>query len=317
VPNTPLVLSEAEVRQLVDPQEALGVVRSSIAAFAGGTVNQPAPWHMDIPSNEGEIHIKGAYVDGNQHLAVKLATGFYRNPKVGRPSAGGMSVVLDAQTGAIEAILADNGYLTDLRTGLAGAIALDALANENIEVVGVVGSGVQARHQLQSLLLVRRPATVLITARDADRAAALQAEVAEWSDWRVEVSRSIEVVARRADALITTTPSRSPLFEGEWLRPGTHITAIGADGIGKRELDGTTLDRADVLVADDPEQCLIRGELQYQANDKRVLPLGDIIGGRASGRRSVSDVTVADLIGLGAEDAALATLVAAKVLSSE
>ncbi|MDI2131496.1 hypothetical protein [Yinghuangia seranimata] len=306
----PVVVPEAEVRSLVTAEAALRVTREALVAQAAGAVSQPEPWHLEVPSAQGEVHIKGAHIHGATHFAAKYATGFYRNKELGLPTGSGLSIVADAETGFPVAIALDNGYLTDVRTGAAGAAAAAALARPDADAVGLIGIGVQAGYQIEALLQVRNPSRLFVYGRDRAAADAFAERMRTLHPWSVAVVDSAEAAVRPADIVVTVTPSRDAIVQGAWLRPGAHVTAVGADMEGKRELALDVLTRADVVAADDVAQCLRVGELQYAAaagvvERLRLVALGDVIAGRAAGRTSPDQITVADLTGIGAEDAAI------------
>ncbi|GAA0726750.1 NAD(P)-binding domain-containing protein [Dactylosporangium roseum] len=314
------VLDEAQVRSALSPAMVLQVTRDALIAHATGAVSQPPPWHLNVTSADGsphgEVHVKGAHLHGAQHYAVKLATGFYTNRDFGLPVSGGLSIIADAATGHPLAIALDNGYMTDLRTGAAGAVAADALANPDLDRAAIIGSGTQAEHQLRMLLLVRQPRELLVHARNPARAHAFAERMGVMHSWQVKMTDTVEDAVRDAQLVITTTPSHSPLVHGEWIAPGTHITAVGSDTPGKQELDISVLRHATVIAVDDPQQCLRLGELQHaaQAGLADTLPiqtLGQILTAHAPGRRSHTDITIADLTGIGAQDAAVAGLLTA------
>lgn len=223
-------------------------------------------------------------------------------------------VLFNAKTGQVEALLLDNGYLTDLRTAAAGAVAAKWLAREDARRVGVVGAGVQARLQVKALALVRDLAEVRVWARDAEKAANYAAEMTEDLQIPVSVSASIEAAAAESDILVTTTPSKSPLVFASALHSGLHITAMGSDAEYKNELDPPVLADCDLYACDRRSQCEILGELHHAlaagaVSAETVVPeLGEIIAGRVPGRSGPDDVTVCDLTGAGVQDTAIATL---------
>ena len=226
-----------------------------------------------------------------------------------------MVVVLSAKTGFCEAVMLDNAYLTDLRTGLAGAVAARRLAPETVRTVGVLGAGAQARYQVRALRLVRDFERVLVSARDAGRTAAYAAEMGESLGLPVEAATP-EALVRESELVITTTPARSPIVDAAWLHPGLHITAMGADLPGKQELDPEVMRRADRVVCDRREQCLAMGELQHAAEllegGNAPVELGELTSGRAPGRQSAEEITVCDLTGTGVQDTAIASLALAR-----
>lgn len=310
-----LVLLEAEIRSLIGPAQALREVRDAFAKLARGQATLPGVIGLDIPQHKGEIHVKGAYIHGAPFFAVKAATGFYDNPARGLPMSGGLMLVFDATTGLLAAILFDNGFLTELRTGAAGALAADLLARRVLRRVGIVGSGSQARYQLEALLGVRRPEQVVVWGPSADRAAACALEMRE----RFGVAATAGPVLREAvvgsDIVITVTPSRVPLVEADWIGPGTHVTAVGSDGPDKIELAPAVLAKAGKVVADSLAQCLRLGEIHHAVDAGLLRPeavhaeLGEVAAGLKPGRSSDDEITVADLTGLGIQDAAVAGFV--------
>ena len=260
-----LVLTESKLRACVGfDAESLRTIEDAFTWLSEGKVEMPPVMHIEVPEHHGDVDIKSACVRGLDHLAVKVASGFFDNPKLGLPSGGAMVVVLNAKTGFCEAVMLDNAYLTDLRTGLAGAVAARYLAPETVRTVGVLGSGAQARYQIRALGLVRDFERVLVSARDAGRTAAYAAQMSESLGLPVEATTP-EALVRESELVITTTPARSPIVDAAWLHPGLHITAMGADLPGKQELDPEVLRSAGRVVCDRREQCLAMGELQHAA----------------------------------------------------
>ena len=271
--------------------------------------------HIEVAEHRGDVDIKSACVRGLDHIAVKVASGFFENPRLGLPSGGAMVVVLSAKTGFCEAVMLDNAYLTDLRTGLAGAVAARHLAPGTVRTVGVLGAGAQARYQVRALRLVRDFERVLVSARDAGRTAAYAVEMGESLGLPVEATTP-EALVRESELVITTTPARTPIVDAAWLHPGLHITAMGADLPGKQELHPEVLRRANRVVCDRREQCLAMGELQHAAelleDVNAPVELGELTSGRAPGRQSAEEITVCDLTGTGVQDTAIASLALAR-----
>ena len=309
------LLFEKEIRDLLGPKEAYEAVRDAFVRLAKGQVVLPGVINLDIPATRTEAHIKGAYLPGTRHFAVKVASGSYDNPARGLPSGGGMFLVFDATTGLPVAVLFDNGYLTDIRTGAAGALAADLLAKKSIDRVGIVGVGSQARYQLEALLRVRRPKAVAAWGRDRQRAETYAAEMTQKHRIPVEAVGSPEVACRGSDIVVTVTAAHEPLVRANWIDPGTHITAVGSDGPDKQELDVDVLQKADKVVADRLDQCLRLGEIHHAVDagvfrkEDVYAELGVIAAGMKRGRKSDEEITVADLTGVGIQDAAVANRV--------
>ncbi len=315
------LLFEPEIRRLLGPREALEAVREGFVKLARGEVVLPGVINLDIPETRTEAHIKGAYLRGTPHFSVKAASGSYDNPSRGLPSGGGLFLVFDATTGLPAAVLFDNGYLTDIRTGAAGALAADLLAKKRTERVGIVGVGTQARVQLEALLGVRRPKSVAAWGRDRGKAEAYAKEMTTRFRIPVEAVPSVEAAVRDCDVVITVTPSHEPLVRANWVSEGTHITAVGADGPDKQELEVDVLAKADKVVADRLEQCLRLGEIHHAVEKGAIrredvyAELGQIAAGTRRGRESDDEITVADLTGVGVQDAAVANRVVRDALA--
>ena len=311
-----LILTESELRACVGfDAESLRAVEDAFTWLSEGRVEMPPVMHIEVAEHHGDVDIKSACVRGLDHIAVKVASGFFENPRLGLPSGGAMVVVLSAKTGFCEAVMLDNAYLTDLRTGLAGAVAARCLAPETVRTVGVLGAGAQARYQVRALRLVRDFERVLVSARDAGRTAAYVDEMSESLGLPVEATTP-EALVRESELVITTTPARSPIIDAAWLHPGLHITAMGSDLPGKQELDPEVLRRADRVVCDRREQCLAMGELQHATDllegGNVPIELGELTSGRTQGRQSAEEITVCDLTGTGVQDTAIASLALAR-----
>jgi len=262
---------------------------------------------MYIQESQGEVHVKTAYIAGNEGFAIKVATGFYANSASGLVNSSGLILYLDARTGFVKAVFADNGYLTDLRTALAGAIAAKYCARERISTVGIVGTGVQARWQLEALTLVRKFQRVLVFGRRKTAADAYMREMQGRVGADFKVVDSVADLMRASDLVVTTTAAREPVIEVKYLRAGLHITAMGADGPGKQELDPSVLESADVIVCDAYEQCQRLGELQHIAIGKeRVIEIPELTSGRKKARTADDQISVCDLTGTGVQDSAMA-----------
>ncbi len=310
-----LLLFERDIRSIVGPDEALAAVRDAFAGLARGDAILPDVINLDIPSSKVEAHVKGAHLRDTPFFSVKVASGSYENPSRDLPVGSGMVLVFDATTGFPRAVLFDNGYLTEIRTGAAGALAADLLARRDVERVGVVGVGAQARYQIAALLRVRTPERVIAYGRSEAKATAYAREISDRHGVKVLPAKTIEQAVRGSDLVVTVTPSREPLVRTDWVRPGMHITAVGSDGPEKRELEVGVLRKADKVVADRLDQCARLGEIHHaiEAGVMRLedvyAELGEIAAGMKPGRERDDEMTVADLTGVGVQDAAVANLV--------
>jgi ornithine cyclodeaminase len=306
------ILEEAALRKVITPQVAVDAVREAFRADGEGRAHVPAVINLDVPARRGEFHVKTALVDGVPHVAVKIASGFYDNPARGLPSGSGLMAVFDAETGLPVALLLDNGFLTDIRTGAAGAVAAEALAPAALTTVGVIGTGLQARYQVRCLRCVRTFSRIVAWGPDKAHVEAYLREMRDDGYDATSVATP-EAVCREADVLITATPSRAPLVQADWLRPGQHVTALGSDSPGKQELDAECLVKADLLVVDRLTQCAAFGELRHALDagvlhaDRVHAELGEIVAGIKKGRTTGQQITIADLTGVGFQDTAIAS----------
>src|SRR5207244_4904977 len=205
------VLLEAEIRELIGPAAAYAAVRDAFVALARGQATLPGVIGFDVPAHQGEVHVKGAYLHGRPFYSIKEAAGFYGNAEKGLPVGSGLVLVFDATTGFLAAILFDNGYLTELRTGAAGALAADLLARRRVGMAAVIGAGSQARFQVEALALVRRPESVAVFSRTPARSAAYAREMERRIGVPVAVAPSAQAAVEGSDVVITATPSRAPI----------------------------------------------------------------------------------------------------------
>jgi ornithine cyclodeaminase len=225
-----------------------------------------------------------------------------------------MMALFNAATGMLSGLLFDNGFLTDIRTGAAGAVAADCLARRNVDTIGVIGSGVQARHQIACLREVRSFRRIAAWSIDRPGLEQYCEEMRATYGLDAVACASAEDACRAADILVTTTPSHEPLIRAEWMRPGLHITAVGSDTPGKQELDAACLAKADIVVVDRLSQCAKFGELSsaiaaglMREEDVRGQ-LGEVVAGRKPGRTRDDEITICDLTGVGFQDTAIAAL---------
>ncbi len=304
-------LTEGDLRSCVTlDQTAIHVVEQAFRALATNMVVMPPILSMELPEVHGEVDVKTAYISGFEGFAIKVSPGFFDNPKLGLPSLNGLMILFSAKTGLVDALLLDNGYLTDLRTAAAGAVAVKHLAPRDVETAGVLGTGVQARLQILAAHQVRPFRQVLVWGRDWHKANACAKDIAAALGVEATAIADPAALVRDSQLVVTATPAREPVLEAAWLHPGLHITAMGADQAGKNEIAPAAVMAADLFVCDRISQSERLGELRSAraAGFAPVPPeLGEIITGKKPGRRGETDVTICDLTGTGAQDTAIAT----------
>ena len=285
------IIEESALRAAVTPERAVAVMREAFRADGEGRTHVPSVINLDIPAARGEFHVKTAYIEGIPYVGVKIASGFYDNPSQGLPSGSGLIALFDASTGFPVALLLDNGFLTDIRTGARrrGRGRLPGPADDRDGRGDRFGAAGEAPDPLPP----RRSSSFYTGRRlESDPRERLDAYCAEMAldGYAVRAADSAEEVCAAADVLVTATPARAPLVRNAWLRAGMHVTATGSDSPGKRELDVECLDGADLVVVDRYGQCAAFGELKH-ALEAALLTrhdvhaeLGEIVAGRKPGR---------------------------------
>ncbi len=309
------ILSEPELRECVSMDEdALKAVADGFSRLAEGKATVPPIMRVDIPESSGEVDVKTAYVHGLDSFAVKIAAGFPNNRDLGLPTGSGIMILVSTRTGFVEAILLDGGYLTEVRTGLAGSIASNHLARRQIETAGVIGSGVQARYQMRGLRLVRDFTRLLIYGISPEEVDRYVDEMSEELGVTIIKASSYEQVVSECDVVVTATPSREPFLRADWLHPGLHITCMGSDAEHKQELHADVFSHSDRVVCDRKSQCFRLGELHHALQEgvisegDEIMELGQLTSGQSTGRQSDGEITICDLTGVGVQDTAIARL---------
>lgn len=304
-----LDLNKTQIMKLFNFEKAVTLIQDAYIASAKGHVQTAEVVHLGFPEANGDCHIKSGHIAGTASYVIKIASGFYDNPSKGLASSNGMMLAFSAVTGETVAILRDEGWLTDMRTAIGGALATRALACDHASKVLVLGAGIQAKMQAQCLakLMPERSLSFRIWGRDT---AAAQSTVNELSNQglAIEVASTLEQEVGVAEIILTTTPATTPLFADGLVRSGTHVTAIGADSPGKQELPTGLVTSASLRVCDIARQSLEHGEFQTASrNDPSldITELGHILSGTQTGRHSDNDITVADLTGIAAQDIAI------------
>jgi ornithine cyclodeaminase len=305
------IITLNQIKTILPSLELIPTIEAGFVAYSARTAVVPPVGELIL--DKGEVHIKYGFIKKDKYYVIKIASGFYHNPRLGLPSSNGLMILFDQNTGMPVCALLDEGFLTDIRTAIAGAIAAKYLAPPEIKRIGVVGTGVQARLQLLYLKHVTECRDVLVWGRGSGQLNRYKNELQE-SGFKIETTKDTKAVLQLCDLIVTATPSKEPLLKAKYLQSGVHITAVGSDTPFKQELEGNILQRADVIVADSISQCLERGEI-FQAlrsnhiKRDQVVELGHVITEQACGRSSPHQVTVADLTGVAVQDLAIATAV--------
>lgn len=302
-------LNKPQIMELFEFNEAEKLIQNAYIASAEGNVQTAEVVHLGFPEENGDCHIKSGHINGTASYVIKIASGFYDNPSKGLPSSNGMMLAFSAKTGETVAILRDEGWLTDMRTAIGGALATRALARADATKILIIGTGIQARFQAICLaqLMPERVLNFRVWGRNFGAAQTAANELLS-QELTVKAVLELEDEVSSADIIITTTPAVSPLFADGLVRTGTHVTAIGADSPGKQELPVGLVTSASLRVCDLLRQSLNHGEFQAAKladPSLDVTELGHILSGMHPGRRSKDDITVVDLTGIAAQDIAI------------
>lgn len=310
---SPVILGWPEIERLIRGIDLVGAMEEGFVAYSRGNCVVPPVGELLLDEPRGEVHIKYGYIRGGEFYVIKIASGFFDNPQQGLAAGNGMMLLFAQGTGEPAAILLDEGRLTDLRTAAAGAVAAKHLAPATVDRIGIIGTGVQARRQLELLRGVVDCTKVTVSGRNEDKLSAYKEEMAGHG-FEITTTRHPEEVAEQCRLIVTTTPASEPLLAVDDIRPGTHITAVGSDTPDKQELDSAILARANLVVADSLSQCRLRGEISQALraellNLESAVELGSIVAGDAAGRLDDDAVTVADLTGVAVQDVQIADAV--------
>ena len=316
------VLELDEIKRLVDIPQVIREMETGFVLYSEGQVEVPPVGFLHFEEPPGDVHIKYGFVTGDEYYVLKMASGFYNNPDLGLPISDGLLLVFSQKTGELKLILLDKCWLTDVRTAAAGAVAAKHLAPKNIHRIGIVGTGVQAKMQLEMLRDVVDCTSCLVWGRDSTKVQRMIADlrasesVQAWEGGlEIEAAPTLDDLVSQCNLIVTTTSARSPLIRADQVQQGTHITAMGSDDHGKQELEAEVLGKADLVVADSVSQCVDHGECFGAVREGHIaadsiLELGNVIKNGEIGRTTEDQITVADLTGVAIQDIQIAKMVA-------
>lgn len=301
------ILSLEQIRAVLPSIALIDEIEAGFVAYSRGESVVPPVGELVMTDPPGDVHIKYGYIRGDDYYVIKIASGFYGNAKLGLATSNGMMLLFSQETGQPVAILQDEGHLTDIRTAVAGAIAARYLAPTVVERIGIVGTGMQARLQLEYLATITDCRDVLVWGRSDANLDSYAADMRKLG-YKLDKTTEPNDILQSCNLIVTTTPSEAAILaDVEYLCPGTHITAMGSDTHSKRELSSTIMQAADLVVADSISQCLERGEIHQALKDRAIeqtdiVELGRIIAGEHAGRISDDAITIADLTGVAVQD---------------
>ena len=307
-------ITRQELDKLIKFEDVFRKTKRAYQLFSQGKTITPPFTVFTIPESKGSVHFKCGYVPGEKYFAMKYSGVFYGNEKLGLSNFLGLFTVFNAKTGEVEAIIDDKGYLTDYRTGVAGAIATQVLANPESKTVAMIGTGIQARMQLFSLLKVMpNIQTLMVWGRSESGMRNYIKDVnVLYPKLNIVACSSAQEAVFNADIIYTVTYSENPIIKADWIKKGAHITAVGACEPNMQELDPKIFEMADIVAVDSLEACSKNGELHHALNmgyieQNNVFELGEAITSKI--KRETTDITVCDLVGIGFQDAVIASSV--------
>ena len=316
----PKLVTLDEIRLLLDTDSLIDEIEAGFVLYSDGKVNVPPVGFMHFDDPPGDVHIKYGSIEDDDYWVLKIASGFYQNPSLGLQASDGVILVFSQRSGALELVLHDRCWLTDMRTAAAGAVAARHLAPRKIDHIGVIGTGVQARMQLEMLCSVVEAKSALVWGRNKEKVRRMVSELGS-SDallaagMEVRAVESVEELADRSRLIVTATSAHEPVLRADQVQPGTHITAMGSDDDGKQELGVDLLGQADRIVADSVSQCRQYGECVHAINAgvislDDIAELGAVVSGSTDGRTSDDQITIADLTGVAVQDIQIAKMIA-------
>ena len=309
----PKIINLGEILKSLKELDPIKAIEDGFVAYSQGKTVVPPVGELIFDDPPGDMHIKYGYIKGDDYYVVKIASGFYENYRLGLPNFDGLMLLFSQKTGQLLAILLDEGYLTNIRTAAAGAVAAKYLAPSSVKAIGIIGAGTQGKVQLEYLRGVINSQEVYVWDVNPQAVSDYQEEMNN-KGYRVHQASSPSEVAAKANLIVTATPAKEPLLRADDIQPGTHITAVGADTPEKQELEAQILKMADVVVVDSRSQAQNRGEV-YQALKAGLLSLnetrelGEVILNPSLGRTADSQLTVADLNGVAVQDIQIAKAV--------
>jgi ornithine cyclodeaminase len=313
------IVSLDQIKKSLNFSDLITDLEHGYKMYSDGNVEVPPVGFLHFDDPPGDVHLKYGYIKNDDIYVVKIASGFYNNHELGISSSDGLILVFSQKTGVLQSILLDECYLTDIRTAVGGAVVAKYLAPSKVSKIGIVGTGVQARLQLQMLQYVVDCNQFVIWGRNQEKINLLikdvKSQVGFWpNEFEIEGTTDMNYLTAQCNLIVTTTGATAPLIDADQISLGTHITAMGSDDFGKMELDAKLLQKADLLVADSISQCVHHGEMlqgikNNYIKEEDILELGNVISNPKLGRTDDKQITIADQTGVAVQDIQIAKMV--------
>jgi len=314
-----LVLSEAQVRSLIDIEELIAALEQAHIQYSTGKAVMPVRLVVPLPQIRGRITSMPGYLSEDKALGMKVVTYFQNNPKQNLPAILATVMLFSAETGKVIAVM-DGSYITAIRTACASAMATRALANRETPVLGILGAGVQARAHIQALCRVRKLNQIKLYSPSGTSAANIKRELEPEVGVDIDVVNSAEDTVRDSDLVVTATTAQQPILKSEWLKPGAHVNAVGSHRPDSREIDGPTVAHSKIVVDSRDAIMAECGDILLAIKEKSItekdIPaeIGEVLAGVKPGRSSATEVTLYKSVGIAVQDVATAQLVYHKAL---
>jgi len=315
-----LILSEQEVRSLIDIDELIAALAQAHIQYSTGKAVMPVRLVVPLPQIQGRITSMPGFLSEDQALGMKVVTYFQENPQRGLPAILATVMLFSAETGQMIATM-DGSYITAIRTACASALATKVLANPETPVAGILGAGVQARAHILALNRVRKLEKIKLYSPSRANAVAIRKELAPLVDAAIEVAGSAEETVRNADLVVTATTAKEPILKLEWLKSGAHINAVGSHRPDLREIDGATLARAKVIVDSRDAIMAECGDVLLALKEKSITEsqihgeIGEVLAKTKTGRTRRDELTLYKSVGIAIQDVAAANLVYRRALA--
>lgn len=314
-----LILSETNVRELIDIPELIGALEQAHIQYSTGKAVMPVRLVVPLPQIQGRITSMPGYLEQGTALGMKVVTFFQNNPKQNLPAILATIMLFSAESGKLIAVM-DGSYITGIRTACASAMATKLLAHPGATTLGILGAGVQARAHIEALCHIRRITRIKIHSPSGTSAVNIKKDLETEVAVPIEVAASAETAVRDADIVVTVTTSKEPVLQLDWLKRGAHINAVGSHRPDMREIDGATLQRAKVVV-DSREAIMAEcGDILLAMKEHVIseaniyAEIGELLAGTKTGRAGDSEITLYKSVGIAIQDVATADLVYQKAL---
>lgn len=301
------LITAKEVSNLLPMKNAIEAMKKAFGAYSSGQAT--VPHRSSLETEKGISLLMPACFTKTNDMVVKLVSIYDDNPALGFPRISAIVLVLDPETGRPVALM-DGESLTALRTGAAGGLAADLLSREHAKTLALFGAGIQGRSQIKAVMAVRTIDTVYIHDPNAEACNKLALELKGLKPEAptVHITKTSRETVQDADIVVTATPSKKPVFDGKDLKPGTHVTAVGAFTPEMMEIDDFTIKKARVYV-DSREACLIESGEIIRSKPHIFAEIGEVVNGTKPGRQDPTEITFFKSVGIATQDAAAASAV--------